>query len=832
MKRAISVGKGFGKHSLTEAMKMATAGDVVVLDPGTYTEPAGFSIRNLKLRGNSTNPKSVKLITYFHVSKNGVFTLENLSVACEKHNTINLDQNSNLTLNNTIVTQTDSRYPALYAASSNITMNSSEIRWQQNSNNICTFQIGSNSYATAKNSIIEGLYLDNSSTIAIESCQILFKLKANSNSIIKGTDVYFDKLNNSPASMTLLNNSEMMIHYLDLPNGITVGHIEHSLIETASSNISDSEQLVVNMDEQSTVNVKNAKVRMLQVQSTSSTETPTPDPKPKKKVSSSEKTTVKKKSDGTNALQQLNNMIGLDTVKEAVRKFIRTAIYNKKRKDQGLPTISQSYHSVYIGNPGTGKTTVARIVAKIMDEQGILPTSKYKEVSRQNLVSENVGGTALKTNEVLEESTGGVLFIDEAYTLYKQTANDFGQEAVDTILKYMEDHRTDLMIIFAGYTKEMQDFLHMNPGLKSRIPNVFDFQDYTPQQISQIGISQLKEKKFNFNEQLYTQAVERSYTASTDHSNGRWVRNFNDSLLQIVADNSMNDNREDLTAILDSDINQLVGGDEKSKQEKIDKLLDQLDKMVGLTNVKKFVRSLVDQVSVDKKLEKQVPTSEKPTYHMAFTGNPGTGKTTVARIVAQIFFNLGILENDTVNEVSRADLVGAYIGHSELKTRTAVRNSLGGVLFIDEAYQLTKGNSENDFGKQVVETLITELENNRDKFIAIFAGYTNEMNDFLNANPGLRSRIPITIHFDDYTDTEIGQIVYNIITKNWKVNKELLIHTASQKYATLQGTEKANGRWARNYAEKLIRQQKSWLAQNPNVENVRLIPDELIKKSS
>jgi len=541
------------------------------------------------------------------------------------------------------------------------------------------------------------------------------------------------------------------------------------------------------------------------------------------------------------AIEQLHAMIGLTELKKQVDAFVKVATFNKQREAQGAKTSAQSLHSLFLGNPGTGKTTVARLVAKVMFENGVMPSNNYVEVSRQDLVSQNVGGTAIQTQKVLESALGGVLFIDEAYTLYqKGGVTNWGQEAVDTILKYMEDHRNDLMIIFAGYTKEMQDFINMNPGLTSRAPNVFNFEDYTPDEIARIGVMGLQHQDYNFDEAYYADAVKRAFKADIDHSNGRWVRNFNDKLIQTFVMDLPDDGSADIFTIPNSVIDEMTGGDQGSKDEEVDRLLAELNGMVGLQSVKDFVNQLVDRVKLQRKLQDKLPNEKKPTYHMVFTGAPGTGKTTVARIIARLFYNLGILPKDTVSEVSRPDLVGRYIGETEEKTSTAIRNAMGGVLFVDEAYQLAKAGSTNDFGKEAIETFITELENNRDKFVAIFAGYTDDMNDFLEANEGLRSRIPLTLKFDNYTPEEIAQIVTAIVTKNWTVNTEMLQQVVVARYKALPESERSNGRWARNFADTLIANHEKWLSENidsnpdldvQHIQDAELVIDETNKES-
>ena len=258
-------------------------------------------------------------------------------------------------------------------------------------------------------------------------------------------------------------------------------------------------------------------------------------PKPIKAASQVQTTkpkTSKKPNSTVSAATELDQMIGLSKVKQQVKEFVAVSVMDKRRQEKGLPTSAQTLHSIFAGNPGTGKTTVARILGHLLYEKGVIKKDKLVETSRADLVGEYIGQTAPKTRKVLESALGGILFIDEAYTLTPTSSNDYGGEAIDEILKFMEDHRSEIMIIFAGYSNEMEKFLQSNPGLKSRVPNTFEFEDYTTDEMIQIGLSSLKKQKYKVNEEVYAELLKHNLSLSNDNSNGRWVRNFNESILK------------------------------------------------------------------------------------------------------------------------------------------------------------------------------------------------------------------------------------------------------------------------------------------------------------
>lgn len=231
-------------------------------------------------------------------------------------------------------------------------------------------------------------------------------------------------------------------------------------------------------------------------------------------------------------LKELDSYVGLDAVKEEVRSLVNLVTVHRLRKENNLPTAELSLHMVFSGSPGTGKTTIARLMARIYHSLGILSKGQLTEVDRSGLVAGYVGQTALKTGKVIDSAMGGVLFIDEAYTLSGGRENDFGQEAIDTLLKAMEDHRDDLVVIVAGYDDLMQRFIHSNPGLESRFNRFLHFDDYSPEEL--MAIFRMRCEKSCYTMDEAAAAAVQDYLSRQDPAafgNARGVRNFFERLI-------------------------------------------------------------------------------------------------------------------------------------------------------------------------------------------------------------------------------------------------------------------------------------------------------------
>lgn len=529
------------------------------------------------------------------------------------------------------------------------------------------------------------------------------------------------------------------------------------------------------------------------------------------------------------------DFVGLEVVRQEVFRQASYIQVQKLRAQQGLrvPTWP-SRHLVFLGNPGTGKTTIARIIAGLYQRLGILRTDKVVETDRAGLVAAYIGQTALKTRAVVESALGGVLFVDEAYALARAGSQDFGREAIETLLKMMEDHRDDLVVIVAGYTAEMDDFIKSNPGLASRFNRYIHFPDYTPAELLKIFLNFCAKHSYVLSESthhgLQTIFSREIQVQRERFSNARYVRNLFEKVIEAQAQRLFampQASKADLQAILpvdvESGLDETLPADDGMSTHYQD-VLKRLNSLVGLRHVKQQVHRLFAFVRLQRaraKAGRKVPTGFS--QHLVFTGNPGTGKTAVARIVADLYCSLGIIPSNHIVEVDRSGLVAGYVGQSAIKTREVLESALGGVLFIDEAYALAHGDNGNDFGREVVDTLLKFMEDHRDQLVVIVAGYPQPMKVFINSNPGLRSRFNHFIEFDDYGPAELLGIFDAFCHESEYVLAAPARSLLQENFTALfqAGQTTANGRFVRNLFERCIEVQAERIAllgENPGVD--------------
>ena len=458
------------------------------------------------------------------------------------------------------------------------------------------------------------------------------------------------------------------------------------------------------------------------------------------------------------SMKELDSLIGLENVKESIRMLTKRIEYEKMRNkslgNEDTPIDCPRF--IFNGNPGTGKTTVARLLGDIYYGCGLLSTGELVEVSREDLVGEYIGQTAKKTKEACDKAHGGVLFIDEAYSIVQKAENDFGKEAIATLIKEMEDNRNDMIVILAGYTEEMNELLDANSGIKSRITDTISFEDYSMDELFKIAdkVAQKKDYTITSDGKKAFEYLINEKKVDNKFGNAREVRNIIDKAISRKAMLYSKGVEESLVELTSADFGVELSKNVESSAKVI---LSNLDTLTGLASAKKDVRQIVNKA---KYMIREVNDGNMSADELAlnmnlcFVGNPGTGKTTVARIYAKLLHSIGLTKTDKVYEVSRSELVAPYQGQTAIKTKEVCQKAYGGVLFIDEAYSLVQGEGDS-FGMEALNALIKEMEDNRDRLVVILAGYTKEMNEFMEHNSGLRSRISKFIEFDDYTADEL-----------------------------------------------------------------------------
>ena len=532
-------------------------------------------------------------------------------------------------------------------------------------------------------------------------------------------------------------------------------------------------------------------------------------------------------------LKDMDTFIGMNEVKQAVREMAYAVQNSMQRAERGLGEAQKmSMHTVLTGNPGTGKTTIARKLGEILAAIGYLDSGHVVEVDRSKMVSQYQGETPKVVNELCDKAMGGILFVDEAYTLAPVSqAGDRdaqGAQALETLMKRMEDDRDKFVVIAAGYRMEMDNLFRINPGVRSRFNYFLNLEDYSPDELYQILMVFAKDKQYVFSaeaEKLARKKIKEMYDQrEKDFANGRTMRQLFDEICKRQAGRLQKDDvsqmsNEQLMTIEVQDIPY-----DAPRAVDCSECLKKFDGMVGLESVKKEVTSLAAYLTL------QIKRGETDTFqgkHYVFTGNPGTGKTTVARIMADVFKTLGILSKGQLIEADRSKLVAGFSGQTAIKTNQLIDTAMGGVLFIDEAYTL-KSNDQDAFGNEAIDTLLKRLEDDRGKFICIVAGYTDQMHDFIDSNPGLKSRFTQTIHFEDYTPDELTQIFVNMATsKKFEMDDDTkaAVHRQFEQLYLRRDKNFGNAREARRIFDQTVERQSERLVKAMSQPDVQVCDD-------
>ena len=479
------------------------------------------------------------------------------------------------------------------------------------------------------------------------------------------------------------------------------------------------------------------------------------------------------KMDNEKAIDKLKKLRGIDEIIAQFERYIEDLINCQETGE------TFRKHMVFMGNPGTGKTTVARIFADILREKGVLETGRLHQVTAADLISQFVGHTRIKTQEVCLSARGGVLFIDEAYGLFQSGSadsktgedfNQYGREAIEILQQFMENDNTSL-VIMAGYPEEMDDFLkNGNIGFDSRIGEQgrFEFKDYEPNILLEIALAQLKGEKYT---EQFKQKLNAIFTVLHRFKDKKWAnaRTAENTISKIKS----NYRSKRLTGPYDVDAipaeyMRLIQVFTSQEEMSITK---ELDDMIGLEKVKAELHRIFNESSSNRILLEKLGEIDQdmPDLTFVFEGNPGTGKTTVARLMGKILAGYGLLLSPEVKEYSKSSIVSSIRGGSVRLVNQMFDECIGKVLFIDEAYTLA-----NQEGKEAVDQIVQNmtLPKYQGKIAIILAGYPSDMSDLMNINDGIESRFSTRLHFEDYTNEQLTQMYIKYVEKEGKMLAE------------------------------------------------------------
>lgn len=482
--------------------------------------------------------------------------------------------------------------------------------------------------------------------------------------------------------------------------------------------------------------------------------------------------------DPKKAIERLESLVGLENIKQSIMAHASLVNLNRRRMELGLFNHMPPMHMVFTGNPGTGKTTVAELIGEIYYGMGVLSSGHLVEVDRSKLVGQFLGDTEKNTLNAIKSAAGGVLFIDEAYNLFTNDPDrrDFGHRVIETLLTYLSMEQTNMIVVLAGYTVEMEHLLQSNPGLKSRFSYLFHFNDYTPEQLMKIGGFVMKKEQYKITpeaEKKLTQYVINAYNNKDEHfGNGRFItRLLTTKIIPSVSDRlykmpAESVTAQDLVTITEADIPEV---EDRMKMRTwdsaiIDDALEQLDELAGLENVKKALRDYVVMLHASF-VNKTPMAGNYMTWN--FLGNTGSGKSTVAEILCRIMQGASLLPTNhfctlNIEEFANANNPMAFVEKALLK-------ATDGMLFLD-LDSPNYSNYNTDFLQFWIDNKRKELNMN----IAVVIARTNDNRDAVVRNLMQHGVVPSNhiLVFEDFQPAELKEIFSYLLKKQFNLDIE------------------------------------------------------------
>lgn len=492
----------------------------------------------------------------------------------------------------------------------------------------------------------------------------------------------------------------------------------------------------------------------------------------------------------SDALGELDSLIGLSSVKQSIHRVIDRAKMEKELERRGISHQNYSMHMVFSGSPGTGKTVVAKLFGQIMKDSGILKEGRVISISASSIRS------MANFSNIIESAYGSVLFIDEAYTL--------GPDAVAELIAQMENHRDELIVILAGYSRHMQALLGSNPGFKSRIGEEIYFPDYSEQELLEIFKYMVVHRGMTIDDEALSCArdIFARIGKAGDQGNARYVRQIFEKVesnQKIRLFNSFDDVSaipdEELIKIDVSDFNDVapLAHDAKDSAYYPKSASEQLKELIGLSDVKKVISKRIDFMRAQKIQRDRGKSTSFVPAHMAFLGNPGTGKTEVANLLARILVEKNLLSVGKVIQVPAVSLAAAPTVIPSL-----FENARGSIIFIDEAYTLLSS-------PEAISSMVESMDRYKNEVVVIMAGYSEEMNELFYSNPGLVSRIRSQIYFPDYSDDELVQI-FELMCLQREYQYDSEMPKLVKQFISIQDKDRyfGNARFVRNLVEEMM----------------------------
>lgn len=502
---------------------------------------------------------------------------------------------------------------------------------------------------------------------------------------------------------------------------------------------------------------------------------------------------------------RLANIIGLDDVKNLLRAQYKLLIAQEKRRSVGVHTeIEQNLNMVFAGNPGTGKTSIARLVAEMLRTMGFLRKGQLIETDRSGFVSDIPGETAKKTEQKFKEALGGILFIDEAYTL----ANDaIGREAIETLLKLIEDYSKEVIVILAGYTEDMEAFFDVNIGLRSRFPLWTTFKDYKPDELLAMAKHLFKQKGFRISEraeqEMAKNFIDIYENADMQSGNGRLVRNYVENLIRIQSIRIAEEHASahEMNLIKDIDIERYNFSD-RNQDYNFNAMLDTYS---GNSESKQYLNDMYKLLKINDLRKRFGYTVDLNKYNnLVFTGEMGTGKHKMIDLLGELLTNFGLTKSKFPYELNYEEIIVNLDRGQSLEDTFA--KGIGRVILIDNADQLTT----YDKFQSMMSAFIKFIDKNRTRTYFILNCSADGVQNLFASYPSLAYRFPVHIHFENYTASELYSLVANELAirgyafenETGDILKEALEELQQNKFMLLK-----NGLLAKQFLDYIIRMQ-------------------------